>query len=141
MSTPDTISRFAGTWRLLAGRSEYEFGTPPAAGRYTIEPSGDELLIVIDWTDDCGHPHSVHYSVTPDGKEYAYERPEIAEAVMARFANDRLLETFAFRNGHVAMHAERLIGEDGKSMVITQKGYMPDGQEYRNVQYYERIQE
>ncbi len=138
MNSPELRTPFSGTWRLLADQSEYEYGTPPTSGVYVIEPVGEDLFITIDWTDDCGHTHSVRYTVTPDGQEYAYERPEIADAVMARFAHEQSLETFAFKNGRVAMYAKRLLAEDGNSMVVTQKGFMPDGQEFCNVQYYER---
>ncbi len=138
MNSSNLHTRFSGTWKLLADRSEYELGTPPTSGVYVIEPVGEDLFITIDWTDDCGHRHSVRYTITPDGKEYAYERPELADAVMAQFAGDEVLETFAFKNGRMSMHAERRLAEDGNSMVITQKGYMPDGQQYCNVQYYER---
>ena len=134
-----THTLFSGSWRLLADRSEYEAGEPPLAGMYTIEPDGNDLVITIIWKDSCGHEHSVRYVITPDGKEYAYERPEIAEAVMARFTGERALETFAFKGGQTTAHAERLVSEDGRSMVITQKIRLPDGQEVRNVQYYERV--
>lgn len=139
MNYSELLLRFAGTWQLQAGASEYVYGTPPTSGLYRIEPSGDDLFFTIEWTDDCGHTHSVRYSITPDGREYAYERPDIADTVMARFVGEHTLETFAMKNGRVALFAERLLADDGASMVVKQKGTMPDGQEFCNVQHYVRV--
>lgn len=130
------VSLFAGTWRLLADRSQYEFGLPPVSGIYTLEQIGEDIGVSIRWMDHCGHEHAVRYMITPDGKNYAYDQPDVAETVMARFRDERTLETFAGKNGKVVAYAERTLSEDTNEMMIVQTGKTPEGTDFRNVQYY-----
>jgi hypothetical protein len=133
-----SIALFAGTWHLIADRSQYEFGMPPVSGVYTLEQIGEDIGVVISWMDHCGHEHVVRYIVTPDGREYAYEQPGIAETVMARFRDERTLETFAGKRGKIVAYAERTLNDDASEMVVVQTGKTPDGEDFKNVQYYRK---
>lgn len=133
-TTPSSL--FAGTWLLAADRSQYEYGTPPVSGRYMLEPAGEDIAVSIHWTDHCGHEHAVRYMITPDGKEYAYEQPGVAETVTARYRDDHTLETWAKKGGRIVAYAERTLHDNGQEMMIVQTGQTPDGKEFRNVQHY-----
>lgn len=138
MDTP--VSLFAGTWLLVASRSHYEFGLPPVSGVYTLEQIGEDIGVSIRWMDHCGHEHAVRYMITPDGRNYAYDQPDVAETVMARFRDERTLETFAGKHGNVVAYAERTLNEEGTEMVVVQTGKTPDGEDFKNVQYYKKQQ-
>ena len=129
-------SRFLGTWKLDPTQSRYEFGTPPQSGLYRIEPDGDELKFSVEWVGDDGKSYQISFSGIPDGKDYAYENPAIADTVSFTQVDKTTLDSTSKKDDRVILHANRVLSEDGTEMTITQSGTTPDGKSYSNIAVY-----
>ncbi len=129
-------SQFFGTWELDPAQSQYEFGTPPQSGLYKIESDGTELKFSVDWVGGDGRSYQISFSGTPDGKDSLYENPAIADTVSFTQVDKLTLDSASKKDGHVILHASRVLSEDGTEMTVTQSGTTPDGQPYSNVSVY-----
>ena len=129
-------SQFFGTWKLDPTQSQYEFGAPPQSGIYKIEPDGNKLIFSIDWVADDGKSYQLTYSGIPDGKDYAYENPAIVDAMSLTQVDESRLDSTSKKDGHVILHASRVLSENRTEMIVTQSGTTPDGKPYSNVSVY-----
>ena len=130
---------FTGTWQLVPAESHYQFGPPPRRATYTIQAEGAGYAFRVEWMDAAGRERTVQFSGIPDGQEYPYENPAIADTVTTTRVDDRTLDTTAKRGGIVIQHARRVLSDDGRRMMVTQSGPTPGGGTYRNVAVYERF--
>lgn len=130
---------FLGKWQLDPAQNQYEVGTPPQDGLYTIEATATGYLFTIEWTAPDGKPMKVNYTATPDGVHYAYENPAIADSIATTRVNELTLDTETLKGGQVAAFARRLLSNDKNTMTVTQSGKTPDGTAFSNVSVYRRV--
>ncbi|ERI07513.1 hypothetical protein [Aneurinibacillus aneurinilyticus] len=130
--------RFCGRWSLRPEKSWYEFGAPAQRAEYRIKQEDDRLEIAIEWKSSDGHTFTMTNQFIPDGQEYPYHDPLIADTVSATFANDRTLDTTSLKDGEIILHARRELLEDGRSMIVTQTGKTAQGTSFSNISFYER---
>jgi hypothetical protein len=130
---------FLGTWKLKAEGSQYHFGDPPKSGVYTIEAEGDAYLITMEWVSADGSSYNLSYRSIPDGVDYPYENPVIAEAVSMTRIDEYTLDSTSKSGGQIISHARRTLSEDGRTMTVTQSGIGPNGEEYTNLSIYEKV--
>ena len=131
--------QFIGTWQLQPELSVYEFGDPPAEGLYTIRAGNDTYLFEIAWKTAANQSFSAAFSGIPDGEQYPYEDPRVAEALSLTRVDDLTLDSETFKGGSQVAHARRELLEDGRVMRVTQSGCSPDGTVFSNVAYYHRL--
>lgn len=129
---------FIGLWQLNPQGSQYEFGQPPQRGRYHIQAEGDGYLITIEWTTAEGQSHRLSYHGIPDGQEYPSDNPAVADTVSMTRIDPRTLDSTSKKAGHIVGYARRSLSEDGQTMIITQSGTTPEGQEFSNLSIYEK---
>ena len=129
---------FVGTWELQAEQSQYEVGQPPASGLYRIESEGAGYLVTMQWQTAVNESKEMSYTSIPDGQDYAYENPEIAEFVSMTRVDERRLDSATKKGGQRIAHARRELAEDGQTMRVTQSGLLPDGSWFHNVSVYKR---
>jgi hypothetical protein len=129
---------FVGTWELQVEQSEYEVGEPPASGLYRIQPQGEGYLVTMRWETADGQQREMSYTSIADGKDYAYENPEVAEFVSMTRVAERRLVSATKKGGQMIAHACRELAEDEQTMRVTQSGVRPDGTWFDNVSIYKR---
>ena len=127
---------FLGTWLLDPTRCDYEFGEPPDSGSYRLEATETGYLISMTWITAAGEAHSMAYKATPDGKQYPYENPAVAEAASMTRVGERQLDSATFKGGQQIAHAARFLSADEQSMTVIQSGFGPDGKGFRNTAVY-----
>lgn len=132
------IDPFVGTWELQPEQSQYEAGQPPASGLYRIEPQGEGYLVTMQWQTAAGAAKEMHYTSIPDGKDYAYENPEIAEFVSMTRVDEKTLDSATKKGGQMIAHARRELSKDAQAMRVTQSGLLPDGSWFKNISVYKR---
>jgi len=128
--------QFIGTWKLDPTQSQYEFGTPPQSGLYCIEPDGDELKFSADWVGGDGKSYQISFSGIPDGKDYPYENPALADTLSLTQVDKTRLDSTSKKDGHVILHASRVLSADVTEMTVTQSGTAPTGNPCSNVSVY-----
>jgi hypothetical protein len=131
---------FLGTWQLKPELSAYEFGAPPVEGLYTIRAADDVYLFEIAWKSADGQSLEAAFSGIPDGRQYPYDDPRVAEALSLTRVDDLTLDSETFKGGNRIAHARRELIEGGRVMCVTQSGRTPDGEVFSNVSYYSRLE-
>ncbi len=129
---------FIGTWKLDPSQNRYEAGSPPQNGLYIIEPLGEGYRITMKWTTPEGQSVESAYESIPDGQEYPYDKPAIADAISMTRVDARTLDSQSKKGGQVIAYARRVLSEDGQTMSITQSGTKPDGTRFSNKSVYHR---
>lgn len=135
MPQPDP---FLGIWHLIPDQSRYEFGQPPASGTYILTANETSYTFTIQWTTADGQAMNATFDGIPDGQQYPYENPAIADAISLTRVNDRQLDSATFKNGQQIAHATRVLSANEQTMTITQTGQMPDGTPFSNISFYQR---
>jgi hypothetical protein len=133
-----SIEPFLGTWILDAGVSDYELGAPPQQGTYQLVPEGDQVAVVMDWTDAAGKDFHMVYYMTPDGVDHPYTDSPAVDAIVTTPVDARTLDTISKKDGNTVAVGRRELSEDGKTMRVIQSGKMPDGTSFSNVAIYRR---
>jgi hypothetical protein len=129
---------FVGQWLLDPPQSRYELGEPPASGRYHIQPDGDGYLVTMEWETPEGERHKASYRSVPDGIDYPYENPAVAETVSMTRVDERTLDSTSKKGGQIIAHARRVLSLDGRTMTVTQSGLTPDGTRFANLSVYKK---
>ncbi len=133
------VDPFIGIWKLDPAQSKYQFGTMPQSGTYRIEPEGDGYLVTMDWVDAQGKDFHQDYTSIPDGKQYPYSNPLVADYVSMTRLNEVTLDSATYRNGERIAYALRVLSADKQIMTITQSGTTPmGGVEFSNRAVYVR---
>ena len=129
---------FLGSWSLVPELAQYEFGQPPQGGTYRIEASGEGYLIAMEWLAAEGTAHQLSYPAIPDGKEYPYENPAVADTVSMTRIDRQTLDSTSKKSGRIIGYAHRVLSDDGLAMTVYQSGTAPDGQDFTNVATYKK---
>jgi hypothetical protein len=130
---------FLGIWQLVSEKSEYEMGDPPIDGTYTIEIQGDGYLVTMQWKTHYGAWSEMSYTSTPDGQDYAYNDPNIADTISMTRIDFHTLDSDAKKGGHVTAYARRILSDDLSTMTVIQSGPHPKGGFFKNLSVYRRI--
>ncbi|MEM7798824.1 MAG: hypothetical protein AAF633_06530 [Chloroflexota bacterium] len=118
-------------------RSDYEAGTPPQSGTYTITQNGDSLTFDMAWVDAKGESHSMSYSEICDGQLHSMADSPVADEISLTPVSKTQLDSIAKKGGHVVLSASRRLVSNNE-MQVTQSGRLPDGNLFNNVSYYRR---
>jgi hypothetical protein len=129
---------FVGVWELLPDRSKYQFGYPPRSGLYSIRRENDEYHITMEWVSSEGEEHNMSYVGIPDGVDYAYANPAIADTVSMTRVDSQILDSTTKKDGKVFAHARRVLSADQKTMTVIQSSFTPHGRAYSNASVYRR---
>lgn len=134
-----TDDLFVGEWEMDPASNQYEWGTPPQAGRYLIAPVDAGYLITMHWTTADGQAREMAYSGIPDGEWYPVADNPAVDAMSMTRVDERTLVTDARLGVRIVATGRRLLSQDGQSMTIHQSGMRPDGKPYTNTSVYRRI--
>ena len=93
---------------------------------------------MAQWLDADGESYQVSFYGIPNGQEYAYENPEIADTLATTLVNAHTLDTTIKKNRRVLAHARRVLSADGQTMTITQSGINDKGTWFNNTSVYMR---
>lgn len=129
---------FIGKWQLDPTKSDYEHGFPPQSGTYIITSEGNGLKFAMAWTGVDGKSFEMAYHAIPDGVDYPYENPQVADTLSLTLVDDHTLDSDSKKGGKVSTHGRRSLSPDGQTMTIVQSGTTAEGQPYRNLSVYER---
>lgn len=129
---------FFGIWHFDLAESDYQFGTPPRSGSYTIEPAAGALSVTMEWETQDGRAFRQTYSGLLDGQSYPIEDTPGVHAFSMTLIDERTLETAASKDGHVINLARRILSEDGQVMLITITGITPGNTPYTNTSIYRK---
>lgn len=128
---------FIGTWILDPTSCDYQYSTPPQSGMYRISVTEHGYHFDVAWVDAAGTAQQTAFDGIPDGVQYPYDNPQIADAVSFTRVDERTLDSATFKGGAQIAHARRVL--EGDRMTVTQSITTPDGQTLRNVAVYLRV--
>lgn len=132
------VDAFVGVWELLPDRSKYQFGHTPRSGLYSIRRENDEYHITMEWVSAEGEEHKMSYVGIPDGVDYAYANPAMADTVSMTRVDSQILDSTSKKDGKVLAHARRVLSADLKTMTVIQSSFTPEGHAYSNASVYRR---
>jgi hypothetical protein len=127
---------FPGVWELDASTLDYQRGRPGRRAVYSIARLGDGLQFTLDADDADGKPMHHVYGGRLDGAEVAIAGTPFV-LVMQRPDRDTI-ESILKKDGQVVDRWTRTMQADGRSMIITQHGFLEDGSPFRNCGTYRR---
>jgi hypothetical protein len=115
---PDPV---LGVWKLNLSRSRFNPGPAPRSQTrtYTQTPSG--IQVAIRSVDIKGRATTIEFPEKYDGKDYAVQGSDVADALAMVRINDYMAEATMKHGGMVVATARRLITDEGKSLVISFK--------------------
>ena len=125
--TDPIYKSFLGIWQLDTATCDYEQGEPPWSDRHQIAADGDELVIIMDWTDAAGDTHHASLRAKPDGSKIPFNGGPLADALQITAPSELELTSSAFRDGVELMTATRELEPDGMSFYLVQTVHLPDG--------------
>lgn len=130
---------FLASWQLFPEKGVYEFGERPKSGTYRIESIENErmLSVSMNWVTLENQAFSSQYSLVPDGKEHAFDNPEIADSIKAWFDDGITFESHFFKNHSPILQVRNEIMPNGYLRVV-QKGLRQDNSSYVNTEIYHK---
>lgn len=138
MTQKSSKNLFVGLWTLDPSQAQYEFGSPPQRGTYSIESSRTGLTFTANWLTVDEESYQVSFHGIPDGQEYAYENPEIADTLATTMVNAHTLDTTIKKSRRILAHTRRVLSADAQTMTITQSGINDKGTWFNNISVYMR---
>ncbi|MCC6612640.1 MAG: hypothetical protein IT320_04120 [Anaerolineae bacterium] len=137
-SKVEQAGAFFGLWTLNREASRYAQGEPPHDASYKLEPDGDAIKVTMDWLGPDGLPKHQVYTGVPDGVVYPYDGGDVVDAISMTLLDARTLDTDSRKDGRIIAYARRVLSEDGETMTITMRSFLPDGRELDNIAVYEK---
>ncbi len=134
------IKLFLGRWLFVAEKAAYEHGEPPQAAIYQMTQAEQTLTFTMLWKDAAGKDFQLAYSEVLDGEFHALEEGGVADEVRLQLTDDNVLVSEAKKGDTVVMLAEREVISETE-LRVTMAGKTPDGTDYKNVSWYQRMPE
>ncbi len=131
-----SYQHFIGVWELDPETLDYQHGRPGRRAVYGIEPSGEGLQFTLDADDADGKAMHHVYGGKIDGADVP-----LGASVFTLYLDQPDADTIQStlkKEGKVLDRWTRTVQPDGKSMLITQHGFKPDGTPFRNNGTYRR---
>jgi len=130
---------FLASWQLFPEKGTYELGERPKSGIYKIElgGTGKQLDISMNWVSLEDQAFSSHYSIFPDGEEYAIENHELADVIKSHFVDSTSFETSFIRDSRVALLVRHEITPKGYLKVI-QTHFNEQAEKFTNEEIYHK---
>lgn len=129
---------FVGIWILDPAHNQYQFGTPPQQGTYTIQATSNSYHIIMEWTGADGQPMQAAYDSIPDGQDHPFEGSVAVDALCTTRVDEYTLDTVSKKDGKILASGRRVLSKNQQQMTVTQSGLTPDGAEFRNISVYFR---
>ena len=127
---------FHGTWVLDPATLDYQNGRPGRRANYTIEPIENGLRFTLDADDADGKTMHHVYGGAVDGADVPI--PNTPLTLSLTKLDENTIESTLKREGKTIDRWTRTILPDRDTMLITQHGFRPDGQPFRNNGTYRR---
>ena len=116
---PDPV---LGVWKLNLSRSRFNPGPAPRSQTRTYVQTPDGIRVTIRSVSSNGRPAAaIEFPEKYDGKDYAVQGSDIADALAMVRINDYMAEATMKHGGTVVATARRLITDEGKTLVISFK--------------------
>ncbi len=130
---------FLGSWQLFPEKGTYEFAARPKSGIYRVDygEGKKELKISMNWVTLEDHAFSSDYTIIPDGEEYPFSNPEIADVIKSVFIETTSFESHFFKAGREILQVFHEITPKGY-LQVTQKSIAADGTVSTNLEIYHR---
>jgi len=135
------IPAYLGEWELIPALSQYQSGTSPVQGTYTIAQVAEqlELQICFQLTSDA-ETIQVAFAGAPDGR--LVHLPDAVAPAPDSYALQAIdaftLDSYAYRAGQTVAYARRSVSPDQCLMSVRQENTGPDGQKVPIFQVYQR---
>ncbi len=115
---PDPV---VGVWKLNLARSRFNPGPAPRSQTRTYIETPNGIRVTIRSVDLNGRSATIEFPEKYDGKDYAVQGSDIADALAMVRINDYMAEATMKHGGMVVATARRLITDEGKTLVISFK--------------------
>jgi hypothetical protein len=115
---PDPV---LGVWKLNLARSRFNPGPAPRSQTRTYIDTPNGIQVTIHSVGANGRPATVEFPEKYDGKDYAVQGSDIADALAMVRINDYMAEATMKHGATVVATARRLITDEGKTLVISYK--------------------
>jgi len=131
-----------GVWRLNVEKSTFESVAPLKAQTPWYEPFGYGAIRVRVETFNADDTRTVGgYTAYLDGHDYpTTDDDSEAITIALRRTSRNTIDGILKSRGIVVLRTTNAVSEDGRVMTLTERGTMPDGRAFTNVQVYERVQ-
>jgi hypothetical protein len=133
-STADPV---LGVWKLNLSRSRFNPGPAPRSQTRSYIQTPNGIQVTIRSVDLKGRSATIEFPEKYDGKDYAVQGSDVADALAMVRINDYMAEATMKHGGTVVATARRLITDEGKTLVISFKQFSTD-QPVDNELVYER---
>ncbi len=136
----DTMNpAFFGTWKMKAGKSNFDPGPKPRRQTIKIERHGDAFTMTVDADNADGTHTHLTRTAALDGKEVKAEgsREPNAREAFARI-DDRSFQRVLSVNGQVRGTLRVTLADDGKSLTTTAVGTNAEGTPVHNTVVFEK---
>lgn len=122
-AAPDPV---LGVWKLNLARSRFNPGPAPRSQTRTYIQTPDGIQVTIRSVDMNGRSATIQFPEKYDGKDYAVQGSDVADALAMVRINDYMAEASMKHGGMVVATARRLITDEGKTLVISFKEVSSD---------------
>jgi hypothetical protein len=122
-AAPDPV---IGVWRLNLTRSRFNPGPAPRSQTRTYIENAKGIQVTIHSVDLKGRSSTIEFPEKYDGKDYAVQGSDVADALAMVRINDYMAEATMKHGGMVVATARRLITDEGKTLVISFKEISTD---------------
>jgi hypothetical protein len=130
-----------GTWKLNEAKSQIG---PAQAKNLTVvyaEAPGDMIKITVDGVDKNGKPTHSEWTGKFDGKDYPVTGDPNSNTRSYTQLDPNKLEFTSKKDGKDIAKGRVDVAEDGKSRVVITSGTDPDGKRFKNMAFYDKVEE
>jgi hypothetical protein len=127
-----------GTWELNVSKSTFNPGPGPRSESRTYVLAGTAITATSRGLDADGKPTAEAWTVNYDGLDHPTTGNPNIDALSLKRIDAFTAEFTEKRAGKVVVTGTRAISQDGKTMTITAKGTNGKGQEFNNVEVFDK---
>lgn len=127
-----------GTWQLNVAKSKFDPGPALKSQMRTIETEGDMQKQTIETVAADGKTTSSRSSYRLDGKDYPITGSADFDSVAVKQVDESKIDGTLKRAGKAAATTSRTLSKDKKTMTVTTKGTLSNGQAMHNVLVFDR---
>jgi hypothetical protein len=127
-----------GDWQLNLAKSTFKPGPAPKGQLRSYRISDGVEKLTARGVSADKMPTLVRYEARYDGKDYDITGSTGGDKISLRRIDALTTESTQKRNGKAAIITTRQVSADGKTLKVTAKGTVPDGQTLDSVMIFDR---
>jgi hypothetical protein len=134
-----TLYNFLFSWQLIPEKCEYQSGTIPRSGIFSLQLAPDEKTVQVNfsWVTYENQSFQTQYNCVADGAWHPFSHPSVADQIRTQTIGSHEVMMETIQSNEFCWKTHLAIQPNGY-LKLTQTGRDEKGNPYTNIQYYHK---